>query len=348
MKTDDFDYFLPPDRIAQFPVEPRDSSKLLYLNVPRDQLQHSHFFDLPQILNPGDLVVLNDTRVMAARFLGFREKTNGVGAKVELLLLNRLEKSREWRALMRPARIARPGVRLVLEAKEGPLAATVLSREGDYVFVRLDRDIDLNNDGLLPFPRYIKNYVGENERYQTVYSHQPTSAAAPTAGLHFTPELIEELKSKGVHFSSITLDVGAATFLPVRGNDPNKHVLDAEHFELSPSTAEALNSAHRDGRRIVAVGTTVVRTLEFVLQKGWPIKAQEGHSDLFILPGHKFLAVNALITNFHLPRTSLMMLVAAFVGRDRLLDAYSEAIKENYRFYSFGDAMFIIPGNGES
>ena len=348
MKTDDFDYFLPSDRIAQFPVEPRDSSKLLYMNVPDSQLQHSHFFDLPQILSPGDLIVLNDTRVMAARFLGFREAFNGLGAKVELLLLSRLEKSHEWRALMRPARIAQPGVRLVLEAKEGPLAATVLSREGDYVFVRLDRDIDLNNDGLIPFPRYIKNYVGEDERYQTVYSNKPASAAAPTAGLHFTPELIGVLKSKGIYFSNITLDVGAATFLPIRGNDPNKHLLTAEHFELSSSTAEALNNAHRDGRRIVAVGTTVVRTLEYVLQKGWPIKGQEGYSDLFILPGHKFLAVNALITNFHLPRTSLLMLVAAFVGRDRLLDAYSEAIMQNYRFYSFGDAMFIIPSNGES
>jgi len=344
---DDFDYILPVDRIAQQPVEPRDSSKLLYLNAADDLLVHYKFSDLTELLRPGDLVVINDTRVMAARFFGHRDGPNGAGAKVELLLLNRLKNDLEWRALMRPARIARPGLQLVLEAKQGPLIATVISREGDYVFVRLNRDIDVDSDGLLPLPRYIKNYDGELERYQTVYAQKPTSAAAPTAGLHFTEELLDKLKDRGVIFANITLDVGAATFMPIRATHPNKHLLDAEHFVIPADTAEALNRAHDDGRRIVAVGTTVVRTLEYVGRKGWPVQAGEGYSDLFIVPGHKFSIVDVLITNFHLPRTSLLMLVSAFIGHERLMHAYEEAIARKYRFYSFGDAMFIDSGRSQ-
>ena len=205
-------------------------------------------------------------------------------------------------------------------------------------------DIDVDSDGLLPLPRYIKNYDGELERYQTVYAQKPTSAAAPTAGLHFTEELLEHLKERGVNFVNITLDVGAATFMPIRATNPTKHLLDAEHFVMPAETAEALNRAHDDGRRIIAVGTTVVRTLEYLGKKGWPVQAGEGYSDLFIIPGHNFLIVDVLITNFHLPRTSLLMLVSAFIGHDRLMKAYKEAIAQKYRFYSFGDAMFIDSG----
>ncbi len=335
MRTSDFDYDLPPELIAQQPAEPRDAARLLRVSRADGALGHHRVRDLPDLLRAGDLLVLNDTRVMAARLLGAREDTGG---RVELLLL-RERGGGAWSALVRPGRAAHPGRRFRLDARDGPLTATVREREDDVAVVAFDRPIDPATAGAVPLPPYIRGYAGDPERYQTVYAREARSAAAPTAGLHFTPELFARLEASGVGRAFLTLEVGAGTFRPVRTEDPAEHALPPERYRLPPDTAAAIRAARAEGRRVVATGTTVVRTLEHALGGGEG--APEGETALFIRPGHRFAAVDALLTNFHLPRSTLLMLVAAFAGHDLTRAAYAEAVRERYRFYSFGDAMLI-------
>ena len=337
MRTSDFDYDLPPELIAQEPVEPRDSARLLLVSRATGALAHHRVRDLPSLLRPGDLLVLNDTRVMAARLLGVRADTGG---RVELLLL-REHGDGAWSALVRPGRAATPGRQYRLESSDGPLTATVRSREEDIAIVAFDRPIDPATAGSVPLPPYIQGFEGDPERYQTVYAREARSAAAPTAGLHFTPDLFERLDEAGVEREFLTLEVGAGTFRPVRTEDPSEHALPPERYRLPPATAEAIRGARAGGRRVIATGTTVVRTLEHAL--GPAEGASEGETALFIRPGHTFTAVDALLTNFHLPRSTLLMLVSAFAGHDLIREAYAEAVRERYRFYSFGDAMLILP-----
>lgn len=337
MRTSDFDYELPPDLIAQQPVEPRDAARLLVVNRETGNLAHHHIRDLPSLLRPGDLLVLNDTRVMAARLLGVRGDTGG---RVELLLLREHEDG-AWSALVRPARAAVPGREFRLDAGDGPLTATVRDREEDTVTVTFDRPIDPASIGAVPLPPYIHGYQGDPERYQTVYARDARSAAAPTAGLHFTPALFERLDAAGVERAFLTLEVGAGTFRPVRTEDPAAHVLPPERFRLPPATADAIARARSEGRRVIATGTTVVRTLEHAL--GGANVDPDGETDLFIRPGYQFRVVDALLTNFHLPRSTLLMLVSAFAGHALTREAYAEAVRRRYRFYSFGDAMLILP-----
>ena len=335
MRTSDFDYDLPSELIAQQPVEPRDSARLLVVSRETGSLAHRHVRDLPSLLRPGDLLVLNDTRVMAARLLGVRADTGG---RVELLLLREHDDG-AWSALVRPGRAAAPGREFVLEAHDDPLTASVRCREEDVATVTFDRPIDPASAGAVPLPPYIRDYTGDPERYQTVYAREARSAAAPTAGLHFTPDLFERLAAAGIERAFLTLEVGAGTFRPVRTEDPAEHVLPPERYRLPPATAAAIRAARAEGRRVVATGTTVVRTLEHALGGG----ETEGETDLFIRPGHAFKAVDALLTNFHLPRSTLLMLVSAFAGHQLIREAYAEAVRERYRFYSFGDAMLILP-----
>ncbi|MCY3506803.1 MAG: tRNA preQ1(34) S-adenosylmethionine ribosyltransferase-isomerase QueA [Chloroflexi bacterium] len=336
MRTSDFDYDLPPELIAQQPVEPRDSARLLVVSRGTGALAHHHVRDLPALLRAGDLLVLNDTRVMAARLLGVRGDTGG---RVEILLLREHDDG-AWFALVRPGRAATPGREFQLEAHDGPLTATVRRREEDVATVTFDRPIDPASAGTVPLPPYIRDYEGDPERYQTIYAREPRSAAAPTAGLHFTPGLFDRLTAAAIERVFLTLEVGAGTFRPVRTEDPARHVLPPERYKLPPATADAIHAARAEGRRIVATGTTVVRTLEHAL--GGEGGAQ-GETGLFIRPGYTFSVVDALLTNFHLPRSTLLMLVAAFAGHDLIRQAYAEAVRERYRFYSFGDAMLILP-----
>ena len=340
MRTSDFDYDLPPELIAQQPVEPRDAARLLVATRSSGALGHHHVRDLPSLLRAGDLLVLNDTRVMAARLLGARADTGG---GVELLLLREHEDG-SWSALVRPGRAAMPGRQYRLEARDGPLTATVRCRAEEIATVTFDRPIDPASAGAVPLPPYIREFAGDPERYQTVYAREARSAAAPTAGLHFTPGLFERLAKAGVEHAFLTLEVGAGTFRPVRTEDPAEHILPPERYHLPPATADAIRAARAEGRRVVATGTTVVRTLEHALGAGaGGGGSTEGETALFIRPGHAFTVVDALLTNFHLPRSTLLMLVSAFAGHDLIRKAYAEAIRERYRFYSFGDAMLILP-----
>ena len=349
MRTDDFDYRLPPELIAQTPLERRDSSRLLALDRATGAIRHSRFSGIGEYLRPGDLMVFNRSRVIPARLYGRRES----GGRVELLLLSRVEPCL-WRALARPGRRLQPGARVLLDIPGRPSGeqgqgydVEVRASEDDGVkLVRfVDEDV-IDRSGHAPLPPYIHTRLDDPERYQTVYARDPGSAAAPTAGFHFTRELLECLRQSGVEMAFVTLHVGLDTFRPVQEDDPTEHKIHTEYFEIDADAAQALDRAMREGRRIVAVGTTSVRTLEQVGrglddQGGDGIGPVSGQADLFILPGHRFRLVDAMITNFHLPRSTLMMLVSAFAGRERVLQAYSEAIAEEYRFYSFGDAMLI-------
>ena len=336
-RTADFDYALPPDLIAQRPAEPRDAARLMVVSRGTRELAHRHVRDLPALLRAGDLLVLNDTRVMAARLAGTRADTGG---RVELLLL-RERGDGAWEALARPLRAARPGRRFRLDAADGPLGATVVGRAGEAAVVAFERPIDPASVGSAPLPPYVRGFDGDPARYQTVYAREARSAAAPTAGLHFTPALFARLAAAGVERAFLTLEVGAGTFRPVRAEDPADHELPPERYRLPSATADAIRDARAGGRRVVAVGTTVVRALEHAL--GQPGGGAAGETALFIRPGHRFAVVDALLTNFHLPRSTLLMLVAAFAGRELTLDAYAEAVRERYRFYSFGDAMLVTP-----
>ena len=340
MKTSDFDYHLPPDRIAQTPAEPRDTSRLLVL--PRDggEVQHAIFHDLGRYLRAGDLLVINETRVIPARLYARKVPTGG---RVELLLLHRVDEH-SWEALVGGKRV---GKGLRLEVESGPQADVTDILDGSRRIVRFAEPLEpfLVQAGHLPLPPYIHTPLADPERYQTVYSRSPGSAAAPTAGLHFTTPLIERLQAQGVGFARLTLHVGLDTFAPVTETDPARHHMHTEWCQLTPETAARINATRRQGGRVIAVGTTSVRTLESAARLaafGETVAALEGPSDLYILPGHNFRAVDAILTNFHLPRSTLIMLVSAFAGRARLLFAYELAIEQGYRFYSFGDAMLIL------
>jgi S-adenosylmethionine:tRNA ribosyltransferase-isomerase len=355
MKTAEFDYDLPSELIAQKPVSPRDTSRLMVVDRRKAEIAHHHFYDLPSLLEPGDLLIHNQTRVVRARLFALKP----TGGKVEILLL-RQQDDRTWRVLVGGRRV-RPGLTLaLLDGRDGdPVGATaeVLERgERAVRIVQFDRPVlSLAQEiGITPLPPYIHEALEDDERYQTVYASKPGSAAAPTAGLHFTPALLLKLRGKGIRSEFVTLHIGLDTFQPVREEHLEDHEMHTEYCSLSPKVAEQVNQTKLEGKRVVAVGTTSVRVLETAALRAvdddmcadscpWrAVAAFEGETDLFIYPGYAFRAVDALITNFHLPRSSLLMLVAAFAGKELIDRAYAEAIEERYRFYSFGDAMLMI------
>ena len=348
MQTGDFDYYLPEERIAQTPAEPRDASRLLVLDRKRahGQLEHRTFRDLTDYLRPGDLMVFNRSRVIPARLHGTEARS---GTRVEVLLVRRQEPG-IWQALGRPGRRLRVGARVIVEAHDGSGSAEVeilASQENGLRLVRVNDDSALDGLGELPLPPYIRETPDDPDRYQTVYADAPGSVAAPTAGLHFTESLLNRIRSQGVDTAWVTLHVGLDTFRPVHGENIAEHKIHTEWFELPEDTAAAINETRRRGDRIIAVGTTTVRTLEHVARDpnadgAAEIQASVGDADLFILPGHRFRLVDAMVTNFHLPRSTLLMLVSAFAGRERILAAYEEAVRRKYRFYSFGDAMLLL------
>ena len=343
MRTSDFDYHLPPHLIAQSPAQPRDSSRLLVLDRASGSMEHSRFSHLPDHLREGDLLVMNDSRVVPARLFGRRA---GSGGRVELVLLHRLEGS-TWKALGRPARALRSGAGVVIEGASGDAGeARVLERWDDGTCaVELQPEDAVLAAGHTPLPPYIHQLPDDPNDYQTVYARNDGSAAAPTAGLHFTGPLLERLMHRGVRLAYVTLHVGADTFRPVSDEAPERHKLHGEYFQLSAEVAGELNAARTEGRRIVTVGTTSTRVLEQVAQstdEGAPVEATEGWAQIYILPGHTFRLTDGMITNFHLPRTTLLMMISAFAGRDSVLRAYEEAIAREYRFYSFGDAMLVV------
>jgi S-adenosylmethionine:tRNA ribosyltransferase-isomerase len=340
VKTSDFDYGLPPEYIAQTPTEPRDASRLLILDRLTGSIQHARFYDLGSYLNPGDILVLNETRVIPARLYARKLPTGG---RVEILLLRRQD-DLTWEALVGGKGLV-AGKRLQIE--DGPTVEILAVLDGSRRLVRFDEPLDLvlGKAGHVPLPPYIKTPLADPERYQTVFARLPGSAAAPTAGLHFTPHLITLLQQQRVQFAYITLHVGLDTFAPVTEGNPMQHEIHTEWCQITPEAAAQINQAYSDGGRVVAVGTTSVRTLESAARqaKGGEIVTDfEGPTDLYILPGFRFNAVDALITNFHLPRSTLIMLVSAFTGCERLLHAYQIAKEQGYRFYSFGDAMLIL------
>jgi S-adenosylmethionine:tRNA ribosyltransferase-isomerase len=339
VRTSDFDFDLPPALIAQSPAEPRDAARLMVLHTASRRVEDRVFGELPDLLRAGDLLVVNDTRVMAARLAGVRPETGGA---VEALLVRPFSDTR-WETLFKPARQALPGRVFVFTVAEEAVEATVVSREDATVVFEFAQPIDPANAGSVPLPPYIKGYAGDPERYQTVYSRDPRSAAAPTAGLHFTPLLLDRLAAMGVGRAAITLEVGPGTFRPVTVDDPHEHALHEEVVRVSAEAAAAIRAAKAEGRRVIAVGTTVVRTLEHVARERGEVTAYAGPTGLKILPGDRFQVIDALITNFHLPRSTLLMLVSAFGGTDFVLDAYRHAVDAGYRFYSFGDAMLLLP-----
>ncbi len=343
--TSDFDYELPPGRIARYPSERRSDSRLLVVSRSTGRMRHRRFRDLPGLLDPGDLLVVNDTRVFPARLRG--RKPTGAAAEVLLLRPADPEEDRVWEALVRPGRKLRPG-RLVVVAPE--LSVRILDARPDgRRIVRIEGPLDvreaLRRFGRPPLPPYIERNDEplDRERYQTVYARHEGSVAAPTAGLHFTPELLAEVEERGAARTAITLHVGSATFRPVAADDPRDHVMDREHFDVPDAAAREYRRCRDRGGRAWAVGTTVVRTLESVADGRRRIRPGPGSTDLFIHPPHDFRAVDCLVTNFHLPRSTLLMLVAAFAGLDTVRRAYAAAIGAGYRFYSYGDAMAVIP-----
>ena len=367
MRTSDFDYPLPPELIAQTPAEPRDSSRLMVLDRATGGTEHRRFTDILEYLRPDDLMVFNQSRVIPARLFGVRDDNGG---RVEFLLLRR-EAEGVWEALARPGRRLRPGATVTVtppsegsltkacpEPVEGPLIIEVLeSRPNGIKAVRLSSEEAIEGMGHTPLPPYIRQALDDPERYQTVYARQPGSAAAPTAGLHFTPELLTRIRDAGVETAFVTLHVGLDTFRPVQGEDPTEHHIHTESYSLDAETADALNRARLEGRRTIAVGTTSIRVLEQAAADAArdgraSYELVEGNASIYILPGHRFRAVDAMLTNFHLPRSTLLMLVSAFAqhgadgpedaGRRMMLETYAEAVRQSYRFYSFGDAMLIV------
>jgi S-adenosylmethionine:tRNA ribosyltransferase-isomerase len=338
MKTSDFDYVLPPERIAQTPVEPRHNSRLMVMDRTTGDLTDSFFYNIGDFLKPGDLLVINETRVIPARIFA-RKSTGG---KVELLLLKRIQAD-QWEALVGGKGLHK-GVRLFIE--NGPEVEILQDLAGSQRLIRFLQPVEsfLPMVGEMPLPPYIHTHLDNPERYQTVYSRQSGSAAAPTAGLHFTPELMKTLEKKGIRFGRVTLHVGLDTFAPVTEDDVQTHVIHTEWCHVSPETAQLINETKKNGGRVIAVGTTSVRTIEScaIEQAGEFVAGPiEGQTGLFILPGYQFKLVDCMITNFHLPKSTLLMLVSAFAGRERILAAYQNAIEKEYRFYSFGDAMLI-------
>lgn len=339
MDISDFDYELPEELIAQIPVEPRDSSRLMVLDPSNHTIEHRRFSELGDFLKRGDLLIFNDTRVIPARLIGAREHTGG---KVEVFLLRQIEKD-QWEALVKPGRKVRVGsvVKFSEELSCEILAHTDFGgRIVRFIYDGVFEEI-LDRLGTMPLPPYIHEKLEDRERYQTIYSRVKGSAAAPTAGLHFTESLMEELRQKGVQFGFVTLHVGLGTFRPVQVDTIEDHVMHSEYYSVSEETAELIHTAKKEGRRVIAVGTTSIRTLESAAAATGIVEAGTGWTDIFIYPGYEFKIVDAVITNFHLPKSTLIMLICAFAGRAFTLEAYRTAVAEEYRFFSFGDAMLI-------
>lgn len=341
MKTSDFDYVLPEELIAQTPMEPRDHSRLMVVHRGTGAIEHKHFYDLPQYLRPGDALVINETKVIPARLLGVKEDT---GVPVEVLLLRR-ENATDWEALVRPGRRLKPGTTCVFG--DGLLRCTVLENVAEtggrlvrFQYEGVFEEL-LDRLGEMPLPPYIHEKLQDQSRYQTVYAKAEGSAAAPTAGLHFTPALLEQVRAMGVTVVPVLLHVGLGTFRPVKEEDVDKHVMHSEYYQVTREAADTLNRIRQAGGRLICVGTTSVRTIETVADDTGIIHPGAGETAIFIKPDVKVKAVDALITNFHLPQSTLLMLVSTFLGREQALAAYELAVKEKYRFFSFGDAMFI-------
>lgn len=342
LSTKDYYYDLPKELIAQDPLEDRSSSRLMVLGKKSGEVSHHHFRDILDYLRPGDCLVINNTRVIPARLIGTKKET---GAHVEILLLRR-KKDDIWETLVKPGKKLRPGAEVTFG--DGSLTATILD-----VVEGGDRLVQFHYDGIfeevldrlgeMPLPPYIKHKLKDRDRYNTVYAKFDGSAAAPTAGLHFTKELLEEVKEKGVNIAQVTLHVGLGTFRPVKVDDVRQHEMHTEWYRVTQETADLINQTKANGGRVIAVGTTSVRTLETVADENGHMKAQEGDTSIFIYPGYKWKVVDGLITNFHLPESTLIMLVSSLAGREHVLAAYKEAVKERYRFFSFGDAMYIDP-----
>lgn len=341
MKTSDFYYELPEELIAQEPLDKRDTSRLMVLDKKNGNIDHKHFYDIVDILNEGDTLILNDTRVLPARLYGVKEDTDGA---IEFLLLNKHSLD-TWEVILKPGRRAKPGARFVFG--DGLLKAEILDivNEGNrlvkFEYSGVFENI-LDELGEMPLPPYITKKLEDKERYQTVYAKHTGSAAAPTAGLHFTPELLEKIKAKGVEIGYVTLHVGLGTFRPVKTENIHEHTMHSEFYVLPQETADLINRTKERGGRVVSVGTTATRTLETAGMDGMPLAAKSGWTNIFIYPGKSFNVIDALITNFHLPESTLIMLVSALAGRENVLNAYNEAVKERYRFFSFGDAMLIV------
>ena len=339
LKTSDFYYDLPEELIAQTPAEPRDSSRMLVYNRESDTLSHEHFYDITKHLKKGDLLVINNTRVIPARIFGH---IDGKQTTFEILLLKRLDYT-HWEGIMRPARKARKGSVIKISDE---LSATV-EDVGEYGIRTISFQFDgvfediLDRVGNMPLPPYIHETLEDKERYQTVYSKVDGSAAAPTAGLHFTPELMKKLEEMGVEFASVLLHIGLGTFRPVKAENILDHDMHTEYYEVDKENADKINRAKKEGRRVIAVGTTSVRTLESVADENGLVKECKGNTNIFIYPGYKFKTVDALITNFHLPESTLIMLVSALLGREKTLEIYRTAVEEKYRFFSFGDSCFF-------
>ena len=340
MKTSDFDFYLPEELIAQHPLEKRDYSKLMVLDKETGKIEHKHFYNVIEYLNQGDTLVLNNTRVMPARLIGEKAESGG---KIEFLLLKRIEGDK-WECLAKPGKRAKIGTEFVFGKGKLKCKVVDIVEEGNRI-------IEFSYDGIfeqvldelgeMPLPPYITERLDDRERYQTVYSKEQGSAAAPTAGLHFTKELLEEVKKKGVNIAYVTLHVGLGTFRPVKVDDVNEHVMHSEFYNLEEEDAKIINDTKKRGNKIISVGTTSTRTLETIGDENGFVKAQSGWTNIFIYPGYKFKVVDKLITNFHLPESTLIMLVSALAGKEKVMNAYNEAVKERYRFFSFGDSMII-------
>ena len=340
MKTSDFDFYLPEELIAQHPLEKRDYSRLMVLDKATGEIEHKHFYDVLDYLNEGDTLVLNNTRVMPARLIGEKVESGG---KIEFLLLKRIEGDK-WECLAKPGKRAKIGAEFTFGNGKLKCKVVDIVEEGNRI-------IEFSYDGIfeqvldelgeMPLPPYITERLDDRERYQTVYSKEQGSAAAPTAGLHFTKELLEKLKEKGVNIAYVTLHVGLGTFRPVKVDDVNEHVMHSEFYQLDEENANIINETKKRGNKIISVGTTSTRTLETIGDENGFVKAQSGWTNIFIYPGYKFKVVDNLITNFHLPESTLIMLVSALAGKEKVMNAYNEAVKERYRFFSFGDSMII-------
>ena len=340
MNVSDFYYDLPEELIAQTPIEKRDESRLMVLNRANQTIEHKTFKDIIDYLEPGDCLVRNNTKVIPARLYGKK----ATGAKIEFLLLNRIEGD-IWECIVRPGHKLKPGTEV--EFGDGILKAKVLdvmeggTRKVEFKYEGIFNEI-LDKIGLMPLPQYIHESLKDNDRYQTVYAKYEGSAAAPTAGLHFTPELFEKIKAKGIDVANVTLHVGIGTFRPVKVENVEEHHMHSEHFYIKQEDADKINNAKKNGKRVIAVGTTSCRVLETIADENGMVKPTEGDTQIFIYPGYKYKCLDGLVTNFHLPESTLIMLVSALAGRDYIMKAYNEAVKERYRFFSFGDAMLIL------
>lgn len=340
MNVSDFYYDLPEELIAQTPIEKRDESRLMVLNRANQTIEHKTFKDIIDYLEPGDCLVRNNTKVIPARLYGKK----ATGAKIEFLLLNRIEGD-IWECIVRPGHKLKPGTEV--EFGDGILKAKVLdvmeggTRKVEFKYEGIFNEI-LDKIGLMPLPPYIHESLKDNDRYQTVYAKYEGSAAAPTAGLHFTPELFEKIKAKGIDVANVTLHVGIGTFRPVKVENVEEHQMHSEHFYIKQEDADKINNAKKNGKRVIAVGTTSCRVLETIADENGMVKPTEGDTQIFIYPGYKYKCLDGLVTNFHLPESTLIMLVSALAGRDYIMKAYNEAVKERYRFFSFGDAMLIL------